>query len=220
MKRMLTVLIFVLSLLVAIPYSAQAMPTLWEIQLHETFRYTTTFTQVHLPGSPYFPGTTVFGPTSQTTTGRFFLDSDFGAATSLSNISQVESGNGFHSLCGAGNCFDLLDAAGLFLGNTPHIVGLVFGGIFHPILEELSFDGWFTRASTNNIWDDPYLPPLPAELKTSIGPNEFVHRSADNGFRSFEFGTYTIRQVPEPSTLILFGVGLLALVVRFRKKLR
>jgi hypothetical protein len=195
-----------LAVLLSFPATAQAMPTLWEIQLHETYRFST-----HFENSPSgLLATTSQGPMSQTSSSRFSLDSDFGNATSLSNITTFS----FHLLCGVGNCFTNLTAAGLFLDDSPNIVGLVWG---NPccILEEMSFDGWFTRAGYN--WDDPALPGIPADLK-NMGSGEFVHRSADIGFRGMEFGTYSIRQVPEPSTLILMGIGLLALAVRFRKK--
>jgi hypothetical protein len=203
----LSILSLILTALLAFPAAAQALLTKWELQFNETYYFNTGFEQ-HPPPLGNVNVTVGQGPTDVKGVFSFFIESNLGNATSLSNIVSVNPGAP-NFLCVL-RCFVGLDAAGLFLGDNPRIVGLA-GGVVCCILEEIAFDGWFTKGGYN--WDDPSLPAIPAYLK-DIGPGEFVHRSADLGFRGLEFGTYTLRQVPEPSTALLFGLGLLALALR------
>jgi hypothetical protein len=196
-----------LSFLVAFPYTARATLTQWELTLHETDYFYTGFD--HLPADIHVSQ----GTMDVTSTVRFVVDSILGTATSLTNA-HAPDGSFPSALCMLHNCFTNLEAAGLFLGDNARIVGLLSDSIC-CIQVEVSFNGWFTRLG--NFWENPNLPAIPPELRT-IEPGEFVFREADINVRGLTFGTYSIHQVPEPSSFILAGIGLVALAARIRRR--
>lgn len=208
MFKSLTLSALTLIACVLFPYVSHAAPTEWQLTMHKTYFFNTTFFTL-TPGNVDI--NLRQGAMDVTSIFNFFVN----AVSEPTPLSDIYHDAPFtRSLCVAGNCFINLSGANLFLAGTPHIEGVASDSGCCSVAE-LSFDGWFSNLPAG-YWENPLLPAIPADLR-DITSGEFVRRSALPADRILEFGTYDIRQVPEPSTLLLLGVGVIALIARFRR---